>query len=650
VLLPALLALALAATPAPAKAPTPGTPPGLAALLARAGELKLARDPGWLRLGHWRSRWLTGVKGDPDGPEFYLASAGKVDPAAELEATLAGLLAPPPGGPDELADPVCRFPARLLFLAGRLGFDPASLPPRTCPRQQAFFERVAGRSVTLVYSSSYLNNPASSFGHTFLRLNKTETPRPGKTFELLDYGVNYAATVDTGNAVLYALKGLFGFFHGEFSHYPYYYKVREYSDSESRDLWEYDLALEPREVAMLVAHLWELGGTWMDYWYLDENCSYHLLGALEAAAPRLRLIEPFAFWPLVVPADTVKVLYRNPGLVRAVHYRPAIRTQFEARARGLTATQGDAVEALLADPATPLPPGEPSSQAQVLDAALDLMDVRHARALLFNIAPELARTRQVLLERRSTIRVQSPELVIEPPQSRRPDLGHGSLRFGLGGGLLDPSPRPRTGFATLDLRLCLHDLLDPPDGYPPEAQVEFLPTRLRYDGEARRLDLDQSLLVGIVSLAPWSRFDRRISWHVKLGAEAVRDSGCAACVAFTASGGGGLAGAGLGGALHAAIFSDATLEAAPDLRGLGGSGWRVGLGPSALLRLQAGSRASLLAQGGWSWLPGTPTHQTWTLSGAGRLHLGRDVSLALELRRRPSEQSLGMVLYLFNSP
>ena len=148
--------------------------------------------------------------------------------------------------------------------------------------------------------------------------------------------------------------------------------MREYSDSESRDLWEYDLALTPREVAMLVAHLWELGGTWMDYWYLDENCSYHLLGALEAAAPRLRLIEPFACRPLVVPADTVKVLFRNPGLVRAVHYRPAIRTQFEARARELDAAQADAVEALMLDPGAPLPAGAPAAQAAVLDAALDL--------------------------------------------------------------------------------------------------------------------------------------------------------------------------------------------------------------------------------------------------------------------------------------
>ena len=650
-LTPLLVALALAADPPTAAAPPPPAAPlDLAALRERAGELELAGDPGWLRLGHWRPRWLPGVKGDPDGPGFYLAPGGKTDPAAELDATLAGLLAPAPGGEDELADPFCRFPARLLFLADRLGFDPAALPPRTCPRQQAFFERVQARSATLVFSSYYLNNPASSFGHTFLRLNKTETPLPGKTFELLDYGINYAAEVGTENALVYGFKGLFGFFHGGFSHYPYYYKVREYSDSESRDLWEYDLALTPREVAMLVAHLWELGGTWMDYWYLDENCSYHLLGALEAAAPRLRLIEPFRWRPLVVPADTVKVLFENPGLVRAVHHRPAIRTQFEARARGLDGPQADAVEALVADPATPLPPGDPAGQVAVLDAALDLMDTRHARELIFETDSSLARARQALLTRRAAIPVRSAELSIPPPEASRPDAGHGSLRLGLGGGLLDPRGASTTGFANLDFRLCLHDLLDPPDGYPAEAQVEFLPTRLRYDGGSERVTLDESLFVRIVSLAPWTRFDRRTSWHVRLGAEAVRDSGCPSCVAFVAAGGAGLAGTGLGGALHAALFADGSVEAAPDLEGIGGSGWRFGVGPSALLRLRAGARAALLASGSWMWLPGTPTHETWSISGAGRLHLGREVSLALEYRRRPSEQALGLTLYLFNSP
>ena len=100
------------------------------------------------------------------------------------------------------------------------------------------------------------------------------------------------------------------------------------------------LVLTPEEIRLLARHLWELGGTWFAYWYLDENCSYHVLGALEAAAPRLELLTHVGK-AVVLPADTVKALFRNPGLVRAVHYRPSIRTQFQARASDLTALELD---------------------------------------------------------------------------------------------------------------------------------------------------------------------------------------------------------------------------------------------------------------------------------------------------------------------
>ncbi|HEY5678025.1 MAG TPA: DUF4105 domain-containing protein, partial [Myxococcales bacterium] len=112
--------------------------------------------------------------------------------------------------------------------------------------------------MTLVFSSYYLNNPASAFGHTFLRLNKAAAAQSGRRFELVDSGIDYAATADTHNAILYAFKGLTGLFQGHWNNYPYFYKVREYADYESRDLWEYDLDLTPQETARLVAHLWEL--------------------------------------------------------------------------------------------------------------------------------------------------------------------------------------------------------------------------------------------------------------------------------------------------------------------------------------------------------------------------------------------------------
>lgn len=629
----ALLVSLAAASAGAAEPPSPRPDPAyLEELRARALAARLWEDPGWIRLGHWRATAGGGWKSEVDGTAFFRALFGKSNPQAELDATLRALFDDRPVA-DELSDAQCRFPARFAFLAGKLGIDLGRLPPRRCPRLEAFLERVRPRSVTLVFSSYYLNNPASAFGHTFLRLDKDGEAREGRAFELLDYGVDYAATVTTSNALLYAFQGLFGMFEGHWNHMAYYYKVRQYADAESRDLWEYDLDLTGGEVAMLVAHLWELGSTYFSYWYLDENCSYHVLGALEAAAPRLSLVEHVGRF-VVLPSDTVKALYRNPGLVRRVQYRPSIRTQLEARAARLSPAGLHALQALSSDPAATLPAGlSPDAQAAVLDAALDQLDVRYMRELVVGNAPDAARRRQALLERRSALGVISAPLEISPPRERAPELGHGSFRLGAGGGWSD-----RDGpLAVLDLRLALHDLGDPPAGYPVLSQIEFLPARLRVAPREGRVELDDAWLVRILSLNDVSSLDLRPSWRARLGAATVRDAACAGCLAGQAELGGGFTKAALLGGLDLYAGADAALEWSPPLSGISGSPVRVGVGPGGVARLRIGAVAAVLADVRWRWLPGADPDRTYELRGALRVHVAREVSLALEARRTPAQ-------------
>ena len=227
------------------------------------------------------------------------------------------------------------------------------LPTPSCPKLERFIESVDAESVSVIFSSYYLSSAASAFGHTLLRINKRSVGKERR--ELLDTGINYSAQADTSNAVLYAFKGLFGFFKGEFQRMPYYYKVREYNDFESRDLWEYRLNLPSRSVETLVLHIWELGSTFFDYYYLSENCSYHLLGAIEVAQPSLELLNRLN-WP-IIPADTVKVLTEVDGLVEYVKFRPSLRGQFRKRWDGLSPAQRDFASALSRDPKTSAPAG-----------------------------------------------------------------------------------------------------------------------------------------------------------------------------------------------------------------------------------------------------------------------------------------------------
>jgi len=99
--------------------------------------------------------------------------------------------------------------------------------------------------------------------------------------------------------------------------------LAHYAGHEARDLWEYELALTPRELDLLVYHLWELSHVRVHYLYLTENCSYHVLAVIEAASPQRDLLSRLKL--VVVPSDTVKAVMAQPGLVRSVVHRPSSR-------------------------------------------------------------------------------------------------------------------------------------------------------------------------------------------------------------------------------------------------------------------------------------------------------------------------------------
>ncbi|MFL5311435.1 MAG: DUF4105 domain-containing protein, partial [Myxococcales bacterium] len=417
--------------------------------------------------------------------------------------------------------------------------------------------------------------------------------------------------------------------------------VREYADYESRDLWEYELSLDQRELAMLVGHLWELGQTWFDYYYVTENCSYHILGALEAADPRLDLLSHLG--PATLPADSVKALFRNRGLVRAVRFRPSARTQLAARTVGLRGSELDAVQRLAegSDPAglDALPTDE---RVRVIDAALDLVDVRHGRDIVTGADQAADVLRQGLLERRSAIGVASPPLAISPPRAGGSERGHGSMRFGLGAA----ASREAGSVLLAEGRLALHDLADPAAGFSPRTQIEFFKARLSLADRRRALRLEEASLVEVTSLNNIDRFERRISWKLRVGATRVVDGGCDGCVAGIFAVGGGPGFVSAAGLVSAAFTADAELLAAPGLQGLSGSGMRPGVGPGVLLRLLGGERAALVATGSWRWLPLASPSTSYELGAEARLHLGA-VSLAARWRNAPRARELGLLLLLY---
>ncbi|MCU0656612.1 MAG: DUF4105 domain-containing protein, partial [Polyangiaceae bacterium] len=486
----------------PATSPAEGYQPdtGLVAqILERARRHRLHLDPTWQRLVHHRPGVFYGSDSQVDGPAFFLSPAGRSDPAAELEATIQGFYQAPAAGVDH---PLCRFPARWLWLRKQLGLSNDALPPADCPALATYLERASTRSLTVIFSSYYLNNPASMFGHTFLRFNRN-ADGPEENRKLLEQGIDYSAAVpENENQIVYSFKGLAGMYPGIFRMLPYYYKVREYNDFESRDLWEYDLALGEEEVALVVTHIWELGHSFFDYYYLSENCSYHVLAAIEVANPRFHLLDRVG-WP-VIPADTVKAMMLEPGLVSRVQFRPSATSTFRARLKTVSGKLLPWIAKLGEAPDAQLPASFSQDEvAQALDAAIDYVEMVHAREILADErASKGAGLKQKLLERRAEMEAETPDLVVDPPADEMPHKGHGSSRLGVGLGGMDLARggRPSSPFVQLDYRLALHDLSDAPRGYPEFSQLEFLPTRLRYYTEQQRFRIEDTSLVRVVSL------------------------------------------------------------------------------------------------------------------------------------------------------
>jgi hypothetical protein len=608
-------------------------------LIARAASLHLAEDPQWLRLGHWSNG-----KSLARGNDFFVATDGATNPAAELSATLRAIYGQVPLTPDQVTRKVvpaqCRFPARASYLLMKLQFDVSKLPPIECPTLVDWYKRLNPESASLIFSSYYLNNPASAFGHTFLRIHRRDDLVSEEKRELLDIGIDYSAAADTGNPIFYAFKGLFGLFKGEFHSYPYYYKVREYNDYESRDIWEYRLNLSPQQLAMLTAHLFELGSTWFPYYYTRENCSWLILSALEAAAPGLKLLDNVK-WP-VIPADTVKALFDNPGLTGAVGYRASARTTFLARIKGMPLEEIRTVEKLASDANAPVS-FDQAEQIRVFDAAADLIDVRFAKELVHEPDGEGGKLKQRVLERRASILVPSPELQIEPPLDKRPDVGHGSGRADVAGG----ASQMGGGFAELGFRLALHDLADPPNGYPELSQIQFFPTQLRWYPRSGAFSLERADFVDAISLHSVSAVDQSLSWRARLGSRRLRDAGCD-CYA-----GGAEIGSGLTLGLfddRLALFAMANFETgvAPALRGLHALNWlRAGAGPFGGVRLRLDDRLVLFAQAQWSYFPAAIERTSWELSAQARVLLSKSLALGLSAKMQPDANEASAQLYMY---
>ncbi|MFP1680186.1 DUF4105 domain-containing protein [Alloalcanivorax sp. C16-2] len=469
---------------------------------AQAADLEtLAEQPRWRALLHinpgatLRDRQRSYV----DDDDFFLAADGADDPLAELRATRRALA---PAGAAER----CRFPARYRFLAEQLGWDDPA-PFAHCADYQEWRAAVHAKRAVLVFPASYLNSPSSMFGHTLMRLDQGDD---GAVW--LSWAINFGAvTTEDDNSLFYIYRGLAGGYPGRFNLVPYVQKIQQYSNMESRDIWEYTLDLDQGEIDWMIDHLWELKDINFDYYFFDENCSFRLLELVEVARPGSGLLDDLRFAEL--PVNTVRSLDQE-GLVTERHYRPSKEQELQALSERLDRDERVLARRLADDPGL-----ADSAAFQAYPETRRALMARTAYRYVRFVNRKAARTEDVAGRSFALLSlVNRLPAVPEPAPAGRtpPEQGHGSQMLAVAGG-----QRGADDFGELTYRLTYHDLLDNRAGFLDGAQIQGLGITLR-GTESQAVDLEALDVVSIRSLAPRTEFAKPLSWYVEGGLERVR--------------------------------------------------------------------------------------------------------------------------------
>jgi len=474
--------------------------------IEQAKQLKLAEKSAWLNLLHYKSSLLRGRRSQVDDKEFFLAEDGATNATAELAADLRGFFS------IKLSEhPRCLFPARFHWLDSQLNLS-KQLPPVECSPFNRWKEKLNAQQVTLLFPSMYLDNPASMFGHTFIRFDRADNN------QLLSNTLSYAASYDeSDNVLVYSWKGITGGYPGKFYMRAYFDTLQSYSDIEQRDIWEYKLNLNQQEVDQLIRHLWEVKGAHFEYYFFRENCSFRLLALLDVARENLNMsMDTHLLY--AIPVDTVRDI-ENAGLIDSRNYRPSSHNKItqmseqlgdDASQAAISIVQGSLLEDNQFKDR--LSTFNIEKQARILQMADELLTQKK------NLSADKNELQLKILSARSSLPITKEQAEFTY-SGVAPEQSHQSARWNIAAGRLETDSTKQQNFYELGLRPAFHDLLDVPDGFANGASITVLDTQLRWYQQQNKLELESLnffSLQSIMPVKPWvTPVSKAISFKLK---------------------------------------------------------------------------------------------------------------------------------------
>ncbi len=440
-----------------------------------------------------------------DGEFFYLTTKKNFNLQNEFAENIKVLSENPQKPWGHFNYPIyCVFPERVKFFKG-LGIL-SNLDLNDCKELNVWKNGIGLTDLSVVFSSSYPNNPSSMFGHTLLRL------KGNSNSELLDYSVTFSAWQDVQESGFFmAVKGLLGGYRGLVEMGKYYQKVNEYNFYESRDLYEYPIIMTNVQRERFLDHLWEIYQTaYFDYYFADENCSSILFDILKVAFKEKSIgVDKRIFY---LPQELVESLTEAEVLDLAnIKVRESLKKQFENKWFNLNNEEQKNFKQFIQLKEIPSKSSEDSKfnlNAKTLSALIDFFNYTRAREKGHLKELEKKKYNAILIARSkiSEKNDESPKKIDH--HYSYPHLAHPPIEMGF-----YSSYQEKLGFG-LEFRPLFHHFLEIPKRHEEFQNFEILKSNLEYSD--KKLRLKKFSLIDLKSLHNYTFYDPQFSWMVEI--------------------------------------------------------------------------------------------------------------------------------------
>lgn len=266
----------------------------------------IANSKTWNQLLYYKNK-----KSEINDKDFFLSKNGNIDPKNELIETINKY-----DGNKEINDNsnVCKFPARYLYLSKYIKFENYKEINEKCIKLSQWKPIKDTKDISVMLVSGYLSNPASTFGHSFIKLNNSENN------DLFSSSISFGALVpENENMLKYIVKGLSGQYEAGFSDKYFYTQDLTYSNTEFRDMWEYKLNLSENDKKLILLHLWEVTTKKFDYYFLSRNCGYRVSQLLNLVSKKNILNENEKYY---LPVETFNKI-KDLNMIKDIIFIPS---------------------------------------------------------------------------------------------------------------------------------------------------------------------------------------------------------------------------------------------------------------------------------------------------------------------------------------